>query len=191
MRDFFADIDWSRWSETIWTHGARVIIVAAVIYIALRIVRRALDPTIRTLVQSQMAGEPASEVQKRVDTLSHAIYRAIAVIAAFAGLMTILPEFGINIGALLAGAGIIGLAIGFGTQSLVRDIVSGFFILVENPYAKGDTVRIAEVSGVVQDINLRRTILRDADGTMHSVPNGEVSVASNLSRGRQAASPPT
>jgi small conductance mechanosensitive channel len=121
-------------------------------------------------------------VQKRVDTLSHVAYRTVTTIAVVAVLLTVLPEFGMNIGALLAGAGIAGIAIGFGAQSLVRDFLSGIFILLENQYAKGDVVNIAGVGGLVVDVNLRRTLLRDLDGAVHSIPNGEVTVASNLTR---------
>src|SRR4030043_1754813 len=94
----------------------------------------------------------------------------------------LLSEVGINIAPVLAGVGIIGLAIGFGAQSLVKDIISGLFILIENQYRKGDVVKIADVSGLVEDINLRRTVLRDLDGIVHVVPNGEIRVASNLTK---------
>ncbi len=182
MRDFFSDIDWDRWSETLWTHGLRVIVVVVAIYVALRIIQRVLDPAIRTAVSTQMEGQPEVEIEKRVDTLSHVVYRTIWVVAVLIGLLTILPELGINISALLAGAGLIGLAVGFGAQSLVKDVISGLFVLVENQYGKGDVVNIAGVGGLVEDVNLRRTLLRDLDGTVHSIPNGEISVASNLTR---------
>src|SRR4030043_525458 len=94
----------------------------------------------------------------------------------------LLSEVGIYIAPVLAGVGIIGLAIGFGAQSLVKDIISGLFILIENQYRKGDVVKIADVSGLVEDINLRRTVLRDLDGIVHVVPNGEIRVASNLTK---------
>ena len=182
MRDFFRDIDWERWSETLWTHGLRIIIVVLAIYVGLRLVQRLLGPAIRAAVSAQMEGQPEGEVRKRVDTLAHTAYRTLAVVAVFAAIMTVLPEFGINIGALLAGAGIVGIAIGFGAQSLVRDVISGLFVLLENQYGKGDVVTIAGVGGLVEDVNLRRTLLRDLDGTVHSIPNGAISVASNCTR---------
>ena len=85
-------------------------------------------------------------------------------------------------GPLLASAGIAGLAIGFGAQTLVKDFINGFFILVENQYDIGDTVRIAGVQGVVETMTLRRTVLRDADGTVHTVPSSQIKVVSNLTR---------
>lgn len=182
MREFFEDIDWSRWSETIWTTGVRVIVILVAIYIALRIIQRVLGPAIRAAVSAQMEGQPEVEVEKRVDTLSHVAYRTIWLVAALVALITVLPEFGINANALLAGAGLVGLAIGFGAQSLVKDVISGLFVLVENQYGKGDVVNIAGVGGMVEDVNLRRTLLRDLDGAVHSIPNGEISVASNLTR---------
>lgn len=182
MRDFFADINWDRWSETLWTHGLRVLIIIVVIYVGLRILERVIGPAIRTAVSAQMEGQPEIEIEKRADTLSHVTYRTLWIVAVLIGLLTILPEFGINTSALLAGAGLIGLAVGFGAQSLVKDIISGVFVLVENQYGKGDVINIAGVGGFVEDVNLRRTLLRDLDGTVHSIPNGEISVASNLTR---------
>ncbi len=182
MRDFFADIDWDRWSEAFWTHGLRVILVIVAIYVGLRILQRIIGPAIRATVSAQMEGEPEVEVEKRVDTLSHVVYRTISTVAVLIGLLTILPELGINISALLAGAGLIGLAVGFGAQSLVKDVISGLFVLIENQYGKGDVVNIAGIGGLVEDVNLRRTLLRDLDGTVHSIPNGEVAVSSNLTR---------
>jgi small conductance mechanosensitive channel len=182
MRDFFTDINWDRWSELFWTHGLRIIIVIVAIYVGLRIFERMIGPVIRTAVSAQLEGQPQVEVDKRADTLSHVIYRTVWFVAILIGLLTILPELGINISALLAGAGLIGLAVGFGAQSLVKDVISGLFILVENQYSKGDVVNIAGIGGLVDDVNLRRTLLRDLDGAVHTVPNGEISVASNLTR---------
>lgn len=184
MRDFFADIDWSRWSETVWTTGVRVIVIVLVVYLALRILQRLLAPAIRATISAQMEGQPQVEIDKRVDTLSHAAYRTISVVAVVVALLTILPEFGINIGALLAGAGIVGIAVGLGAQSLVKDIISGLFILIENQYGRGDVVNVAGVSGLVEEVNLRRTLLRDLDGTVHCIPNGVIAVSSNLTRAR-------
>ena len=182
MRDFITDINWDRWSELFWTHGLRIIIVIVAIYVGLRIFERMVGPVIRTAVSAQLEGQPQVEVDKRADTLSHVIYRTVWFVAMLVGLLTILPELGINISALLAGAGLIGLAVGFGAQSLVKDVISGLFILVENQYGKGDVVNIAGIGGLVDDVNLRRTLLRDLDGAVHTVPNGEIGVASNLTR---------
>jgi moderate conductance mechanosensitive channel len=94
----------------------------------------------------------------------------------------VLGTLGLDIGPAVAGLGVVGIAVGFGAQALVRDYLNGALILVENQYAKGDVVRIAGVAGTVEDFNLRRTTLRDIDGVVHTVPNGEITVASNLTR---------
>jgi moderate conductance mechanosensitive channel len=115
-------------------------------------------------------------------TLSSVSYSVgILFITLIAGLQ-ILALLGINMGPLLASAGVAGLAIGFGAQTLVKDFINGFFILAENQYDIGDTVRIAGVQGVVENVTLRRTVLRDADGTLHTVPSSEIKIASNLTR---------
>jgi small-conductance mechanosensitive channel len=94
----------------------------------------------------------------------------------------ILGELGIQLGPLLATAGIGALAIGFGAQSLVKDVISGFFIILENHYRIGDVIEVAGVSGLVESVSLRRTVLRDLEGKVHTVPNGEIKVVSNLSK---------
>ena len=124
----------------------------------------------------------AVELKKRMDTLddlgTHAVQFFIVMIA---GLM-VLGKLGLDIGPAVAGLGVIGIAVGFGAQALVRDYLTGALILVENQYSKGDVVRVAGVSGTVEDFNLRRTTLRDIDGVVHTIPNGEIKVASNLTR---------
>jgi small conductance mechanosensitive channel len=102
-------------------------------------------------------------------------------IVVIAGLM-ILRSFGLDIGPAIAGLGVVGVAVGFGAQHLVRDYLSGALILIENQFSKGDVIRVAGVSGTVEDFSLRRTTLRDLDGAVHTVPNGEIHVASNLTR---------
>jgi small conductance mechanosensitive channel len=124
----------------------------------------------------------AVEVQKRIDTLdalgSNVLRFFVIVIA---GLM-ILRTFGIDIAPAIAGLGIVGIAVGFGAQHLVRDYLNGALVLIENQFSKGDVVRIADVTGAVEDFSLRRTTLRDLDGNVHVVPNGEIKVATNMTR---------
>jgi small conductance mechanosensitive channel len=97
--------------------------------------------------------------------------------------MMVLETIGLPLGPLLATAGVASLAIGFGAQTLVKDIIGGFFILLEDQYAIGDVVQTAGVDGVVEKVNLRTTILRDVHGTVHVVPNGEIRVLSNKTKG--------
>jgi small-conductance mechanosensitive channel len=125
----------------------------------------------------------APELKKRQDTIESLAVNVIRFfVVVIAGLMVLETAFRLDIGPAIAGLGIAGIAVGLGTQNLVRDYLNGALILVENQYSKGDVVRIAGVSGVVEDFTLRRTTLRDQDGTVHTVPNGEVTVASNLTR---------
>jgi len=90
---------------------------------------------------------------------------------------------GIPIAPVLAGFGIAGIALGFGAQYLIRDLIAGIFIILENQYRVGDVARVADIGGLVEDITLRKTVLRDLDGIVHHVPNGEIRVASNFTRG--------
>jgi small conductance mechanosensitive channel len=112
------------------------------------------------------------------------VIRSVGVffILFFAGMSVLKDVFNIDIAPLLASAGIAGLAIGFGAQTLVKDVINGFFILVENQYQIGDVIRTSGVSGKVEEISMRRTLLRDADGTLHVVPNGSITIVSNMTR---------
>jgi small conductance mechanosensitive channel len=184
MQDFFADIDWSGWLETIWTTTARVALIIIVVVVVVQILKRLLRPAITATVVASMPGEPRSEVDKRTDTLFSVIYGAITVVGVTVALLTILPQFGVNVTALIAGAGVAGLAISIGSQNLVKDIIGGLFIVLENQYGEGDVIKVAGVSGQVENVNLRRTLLRDLDGAVHTVPNGQITVASNLTRFR-------
>lgn len=127
-------------------------------------------------------GVPQADLERRVRTLGTLSTKvAGGLIAVIAGLM-VLKLFGVDIGPALAGLGVAGIAVGFGAQTLVRDWLAGIFVVLENQYNVGDVVRIAGVDGVVEDFSLRRTTLRDLDGTVHTVPNGQIIVASNMTR---------
>ncbi|HWR71340.1 MAG TPA: mechanosensitive ion channel domain-containing protein, partial [Dehalococcoidia bacterium] len=152
--------------------------------LALVLVATAVIPKgIEKAVQRSRGDQTEEEIKKRAETLSGVLVASLqAVIIAVVTFM-MLSEIGLDIAPMIAGVGVIGIAIGFGAQSLVKDIIAGLFILLENQYRRGDVVKIADASGLVEDINLRRTILRDMDGVVHSVPNGEIRVASNLTKG--------
>ena len=123
------------------------------------------------------------EYKKRTDTLSSIIRHVLNIgITMITGAM-ILGELGIQIGPVLAAAGVLGLAVGFGAQSLVKDIISGFFIFLEDQIRVGDVVDIAGKQGVVERLNLKMTILRDLAGNVHFVPNGEIAVVTNMTKG--------
>jgi moderate conductance mechanosensitive channel len=124
----------------------------------------------------------ALERAKRVGTLEALAVRAAGVVIVLVVGLMVLSSVDVDIGPAIAGLGIAGIAIGFGAQTLVKDLLAGIFILAENQFSRGDVVRIAGVAGAVEDFSLRRTVLRDLDGTVHTVPNGEIAVASNLTR---------
>jgi small-conductance mechanosensitive channel len=111
--------------------------------------------------------------------------RVLAIFVAAIAALMILDQFGIDIGPAVAGIGVVGIAVGLGAQTVVKDWLAGIFVVLENQYSRGDLVRIAGVEGTVEDFSLRRTTLRDSDGTVHTVPNGQITVASNLSRGTE------
>ncbi len=163
-------------------HGTAVLGTLALTLLAAFLIRRVVPHALRPAVARQMAGRPAAEVDRRVDTLSGVIVHSADVVLVGFALFTILPEFGFDIRAVLAGVGITGIALGLGAQTLVRDAINGLFILSENQYARGDIVTIAGVTGTVEDVTLRRTLLRDFDGVLYTVPNSSVTVAANLTR---------
>ena len=173
MADIFT-IDWLKDSGV---SILIIIVIAAAVYFVLR---RLIPPLIKKTMAQRMKGELEEEIKKRCDTLSSVLVKTSLIIIVIFALFTILPEFGINITAMLAGLGVIGIAVGFGAQSLIRDYLSGLFIILEDPYDVGDVIRVADIAGLVEEISLRRTILRDLDGIVHSVPNGEIKTASNF-----------
>ena len=153
-----------------------VLIIAFILTRLLKIASRHLAEL------SNRAGLPSALRAQQLRTLSSVIYSVGVFVIMFLAALQILPLLGINMGPLLASAGIAGLAIGFGAQTLVHDFINGFFILVENQYDIGDTIKIAGVQGVVEDMTLRRTVLRDDNGSVHTVPNGQITIVTNLTR---------
>jgi len=124
----------------------------------------------------------AVEAKKRAHTLGNTLRHALLITISFVAILMILGELGIQLGPLLATAGIGALAIGFGAQSLVKDVISGFFIILENQYRIGDAIEVGGVSGLVESVSLRKTVLRDLEGKVHTIPNGEIKIVSNLSK---------
>jgi small-conductance mechanosensitive channel len=153
-----------------------VLIIAFILTRLLKVVARHLSDL------STREGSPSAMRSQQFRTLSSVIHGVGLFVIVFVAALQILPLLGINMGPLLASAGIAGVAIGFGAQTLVRDFINGFFILVENQYDIGDTIKIAGVQGAVESMTLRRTVLRDGDGTVHNVPSSQITVVSNLTR---------
>ncbi|MDP1831185.1 MAG: mechanosensitive ion channel family protein [Geothrix sp.] len=156
---------WSRLSHLLLVAAACIAILVAVRLVA-RAVRRAVDDGNEAVT---------SEAERRAETLGSVLTNAARVIVVAFFLLMTLQEFGVNIGPLVAGAGVVGLALGFGAQSLVKDVISGFFLLMENQFGVGDIINVDDKHvGTVERMTLRITQLRDAEGRAHFVPNGSI-----------------
>lgn len=154
-----------------------IIIVAAWLLIAV------LQRTIRTLRERIASRMDDRESTKRAETLGRVFrYLATVVVSLIAG-MLVLAEVGVSVAPILGAAGVVGLAVGFGAQSLVKDFFTGFFILLENQIRQGDVVKIGDHAGSVEVVTLRYVQLRDYDGNVHYVPNGHISTVINMTRG--------
>ncbi len=161
-------------------HAINILIILVVGYVTKNIAHSIIKRVIRSAIRNSDF-KTARDERQRENTLIGTISTAVSVaIWIITGLLA-LGEAGIDIAPLLAGAGIAGVALGFGAQSMVRDFLSGMFILLENQYRVGDVVRLNnEVSGSVERVTLRQTSLRDLDGMLHHVPNGEIRLATNM-----------
>ncbi len=170
---------------TTWLEGSgiRILIIIAIAVTSYLVLRHFIPRIIKRTVAQRMKGELEEEIKKRSDTLCSLSTKVALGIIVILALVTILPEFGINITGMLVGLGIVGIAVGFGAQSLIRDYLSGIFILLEDQYDVGDVVRVAGIAGLVEEVGLRRTVLRDLDGIVHSISNGEIKAASNFTKG--------
>ena len=171
--------DWGEDSRTFLRHDVpKIVAVIVVSFVLIRLLRLIAGKV--TSLQTRKL-PPGIRVQQ-IRTLASVITSIGVFIIVFVAALEILPLLGFNLGPLLASAGVAGLAIGFGAQTLVHDFINGFFILLENQYDIGDGVRIAGVKGVVEEMTLRHTTLRDDDGTVHIVPNSQVTIVSNTTR---------
>ena len=176
------ELSWPTVANWLVDHGIRILIivvVGAVLWFALN---KFLPPIVRRGVSRTKYKESKEGIEKRTNTLV-SIFRGVArVFIVVIGIMMILSEVGVDIVPVLAGFGIAGIAIGFGAQYLIRDLIAGTFIILENQYRVGDVARVADIAGVVEEVTLRKTVLRDLDGIVHHVPNGEIRTASNFTR---------
>lgn len=179
-----ADIEIANWNVTQWwsEHGWAILWTVVIALVATFLVTRTVHHVVRPALKRQMPDAAEVDVKRRSDTLVHVINSTARFVIATLAILTILPELGIDIRAVLAGVSITSIAFGFGAQSLVRDGLNGIFIISENQYVVGDTVTIAGVTGTVEDITLRKTMVRDVDGALHTVPNGTIQTTTNHTR---------
>ncbi len=175
-------MDWSPFINWLTEHGPRILLIIAISAVLYYLLRHFVPIMVKRTLSRTMVGKPKTAIKKRTDTLSDVFIETGMVFVGIVAIFMIVSELGIDITPALAGLGVAGIAVGFGAQSLVKDIFNGVLILLENQYGIGDVVKIAGIEGLVQDISLRRTILRDLDGIVHSIPNGEIGVASNYTK---------
>jgi small-conductance mechanosensitive channel len=172
--------DWKTdWENFLRKDAPKILVVLVVAFILVRLLKLT---TGRLAKFSRRETLPTALRAQQLRTLAGVLNSVGIVVIVFLAAMQILPLLGVNMGPLLASAGVAGLAIGFGAQALVHDVINGFFILMENQYDVGDVVRLAGVSGTVESMTLRRTTLRDETGAVHVVPNSEIKIVSNLTR---------
>lgn len=160
------------------TSGLQIILVIILTLIGLKVVQVISRKIFSTLTRRK----DDVEFQKRADTLRSVIQYLLTISILVTAVIIVLGELGIEIGPILAAAGIVGLAVGFGAQSLVQDVISGFFILLEDQIRVGDVVQVAGTDGLVEKINLRMTILRDLAGNVHYVRNGKIDIVTNMTK---------
>ncbi|MGH2456356.1 MAG: mechanosensitive ion channel family protein [Candidatus Limnocylindria bacterium] len=166
----------------------RATLVLAAALVGIWGARYAIRTAVRHVVERRAAGDDdallsAVDFERRMRTLQTLAVRVASAVILIVAVLMVLDMLGVEIGPAVAGLGVVGIAVGFGAQTLVRDWLAGIFIVLENQYSAGDVVSIAGVDGVVEDFSLRRTVLRNLDGTVHNVPNGQIVVASNMTRG--------
>ena len=157
----------------------RIVLILVVAYVAMRALGRLLK-TFQAFAMTRADDNP--EELKRISTLSQVFRYIFTVLISVVTIMLILSELGISIAPILAAAGVVGVAVGFGAQSLVKDYFTGFILLLENQIRQGDVVEAGGKGGYVEEVTLRYIRLRDYDGNVHFIPNSAISVVTNLSR---------
>lgn len=161
-------------------HGLTIVlilVVSTVAYYLLGMLTRTLSRRIQA-----MDGEEDSELDRRTKTIFRVVHSTGVVIIISTAIMMMLTELGVAITPVLASVGFVGLALGLGAQTLVKDMIAGLFILIEDQYTVGDVVEIGGITGTVEHMTLRATELRDLYGTVHIIPNGEIRIVANKSR---------
>lgn len=170
---------WGEDARTFLRHDVpKIVLVLALAFVLIRVLRLITNKFAALQSRKLPSGIRAQQIR----TLASVITSIGVFLISFVAALEILPLVGLNLGPLLASAGVAGLAIGFGAQTLVHDFINGFFILFENQYDLGDTIRVAGVKGTVEEMTLRHTVLRDDDGTLHTIPNSQITIVSNMTR---------
>ncbi len=156
--------------------GIKIVLILIVAYFINFFVKKLIKKAVRKAVNC----EDATAESKREKTLIRILNGILSVVVWLAAGIMIISELGLNIGPILAGAGILGVALGFGAQWMIKDFLAGLFIILENQYRIGDVICLDNTCGIVEDISIRKTVLRDLDGKVHHVPNGSFSKVANM-----------
>jgi small conductance mechanosensitive channel len=177
VKEFLNSFTW----EIIIKSSLRISLILFLSWVATKIILKLIQRFEKRLVQkSSEAGDPLSEAEKRIETIVSLVKKAVLLAFWLTVGLILLKEFGVEIGPILASAGVVGVAFGFGAQNLVRDVIAGFFIILENQIRLGDVAIINGTGGLVEEINFRTTILRDLSGVVHIFPNGTITTLSNM-----------
>ncbi|MEW6707147.1 MAG: mechanosensitive ion channel family protein [Pseudomonadota bacterium] len=171
-------VDWQRWSGPALS-ALRIVLIIVLAFVAIAVLQR-LVRALRVHIAEHMGGGP--DVARRAETLGRAVRYLIAVVISAVAVMLVLAEVGVSLAPVLGAAGVVGLAIGFGAQSLVKDYFTGFFILFEDQIRTGDVIKVADIGGLVEDVTLRHVRLRDYDGNVHFIPNSLITTVTNMGR---------
>jgi len=167
--------------EQVLSSLLRISFILIAVWIALWAIKRMLRKMEQTLIdKARQSSEMPGESAKRAETLTRLLRQAVVIVTWVVTALIILRELGLDITPVLASAGVIGLAVGFGAQNLVRDVISGFFFILENQVRVGDVAVINDTGGLVEAINFRTIVLRDLSGTVHVFPNGTITTLANL-----------
>ncbi len=179
FQEYLASVDW----KDIIFSSLRILLIVTLSWLLSLLARGALNRFEKRLIaQGDLQGNIPTEASKRADTLVRLLRQAVMVMIWMVALLVILNEVGISVGPILASAGVAGLAIGFGAQNLVRDVISGFFMILEDQVRVGDVALVNGTGGLVEEINFRTLVLRDLAGVVHIFPNGSVTTLANLTK---------
>ena len=181
MKEGFVDMAVRVWHElgSLAISGGRIVIIVLLAWLIILVSRRALG-VVRTRIASRLDD---GEAVKRAETLNRVFRHIVTVVISLMAFVAVLAEVGVSVAPILGAAGVVGLAVGFGAQSLVKDYVTGLLLLIENQIRQGDVVQLAEFSGTVEEVTLRYVRLRDYNGNVYFVPNGTISTVINMTRG--------
>ena len=176
---YFENIHW----EDIIFAGLRIMLILVLVWALIGVVHKLLHRLEKTLIaRGHEEGEVPTEAAKRAETLVRLLRQGVIIVMWVMGLLLILRQLGVDIGPVLASAGVVGLAVGFGAQNLVRDVIAGFFMILENQVRVGDVAIINGTGGLVERINFRTIVLRDLSGIVHTFPNGTITTLANMTR---------